>query len=214
MDPPVPEQRWLAYCSSIHHFWDTPQHFLKTHFPWKVTFFIPRAPEIHASKFSGVLNTMAKVWKLYHSLLLRYSTAFPEKIFQLRKWLSFIPKAPEIPPEPKQRCLEYQHTKLGRWTFLGQWNPLVTEQKCLAFQYTQHGRWTYFGWWTPQYQSSDALNTSTQKVADEPTLANGPPTHQYQTEMPWITVHNTWQMNLLWAMDPTSTRAEMTCILL
>ena len=28
---------------------------------------------------------------------------------------------------------------------------------------------------TPEYQSSDALNTSTQKVADEPTLANGPP---------------------------------------
>ena len=52
MIPPVPEQRWLAYhytklgrwtyfgwtqwkrfeSSSIHHFWDTPQHFLKTHF--------------------------------------------------------------------------------------------------------------------------------------------------------------------------------------
>ena len=52
MIPPVPDQRWLAYhytklgrwtyfgwtqwqrfeSSSIHHFWDTPQHFFKTHF--------------------------------------------------------------------------------------------------------------------------------------------------------------------------------------
>ena len=27
----------------------------------------------------------------------------------------------------------------------------------------------------PQYQSRDALNTSTQTLADEPTLADGPP---------------------------------------
>ena len=52
MTPPVPEQKWLAYqytkcgrwtyfgwtqwqrfeSSSIHHFWDTLQHFLKTYF--------------------------------------------------------------------------------------------------------------------------------------------------------------------------------------
>ena len=30
--------------------------------------------------------------------------------------------------------------------------------------------------------------------------------------MPWILLHQTWQMNLLWLMNPTSTRAEMTCI--
>ena len=27
--------------------------------------------------------------------------------------------------------------------------PLVPEQRCLAYQYTQLGRWTYFGQWTP-----------------------------------------------------------------
>ena len=43
--------------------------------------FVPRAPEISTSKFSGVLNTMAKVWKLQHSLFLRYSTAFSENMF-------------------------------------------------------------------------------------------------------------------------------------
>ena len=51
--------------SSIHHSWETPQHFLKTCFSlWKWLSFVPRAPEISTSKFSGVLNTMAKVWKL------------------------------------------------------------------------------------------------------------------------------------------------------
>ena len=51
--------------SSIHCFWDTPQHFLKIQFVLrKWLSFIPRAPEIPTSEFSGVLNTMAKVWKL------------------------------------------------------------------------------------------------------------------------------------------------------
>ena len=53
------------------------------------------------------------------------------------------------PPGPEQRCLEYQYTKLGRWTYFGQWNP--------------------------QDQSRDALNTSTHNLAEEPTLVNGPP---------------------------------------
>ena len=30
--------------------------------------------------------------------------------------------------------------------------------------------------------------------------------------MPWILLHQTWQMNLLWLMNLLSTRAEMTCI--
>ena len=82
-------------------------------------------------------------------------------------------------------------------------DPLVPEQRCLAYQYTKLGRWTYFGQWTPPcYQSRDALNTSTQNLADEPTLANGPH-HATRAEMPWIPVHKTWQMNLLWQMDPS-----------
>ena len=59
--------------------------------------FVPTAPEIPTSKFSGVLNSMAKVWKLYHSPFLRYPTAFFQNIFLLRKWLSFIPSVPVIP---------------------------------------------------------------------------------------------------------------------
>ena len=38
------------------------------------------------------------------------------------------------PPVPEQKCLEYQYTKLGRWTYFGWWTPPV-----------QLGRWTYFG---------------------------------------------------------------------
>ena len=58
--------QWQRFeSSSIHHFWDTPQHFLKTCFSLESWLsFVPRAPEISTSKFSGVLNTMAKVWKL------------------------------------------------------------------------------------------------------------------------------------------------------
>ena len=58
--------QWQRFeSSSIHCFWDTPQHVLKTHFCFRRwPNFIPRAPEIPISKFSGVLNTMAKVWKL------------------------------------------------------------------------------------------------------------------------------------------------------
>ena len=60
-----------------------------------------------------------------------------------------------------------------------------------------------------QYQSRDDLHTTTQNLADKPTLADGPPSTR--TEMTCIPLHKTWQMNLLWLMDP-STRAEMTCI--
>ena len=42
------------------------------------------------------LNTVAKVWKLYHSQFLRYPTAFSQNTFLLRKWLSFVPRAPDI----------------------------------------------------------------------------------------------------------------------
>ena len=122
---------------------------------------VPRAPVIPTSKFSGVLNTMVKVWKLSYLLSLRYPTAFPQNTFLLRKWLFFIPRALEIPPVPEQRCLEPQHTKLGKWTYLGQWTPLVLEQRCLAFQYTQHSRWTYFGWWTPSVLEQRCLEYPT-----------------------------------------------------
>ena len=58
------------------------------------------------------------------------------------------------------------------------------------------GRWNYFGQCTPQYQSRDDLHTTTQNLADDPTLANGPPSTR--SEMTCIPLHKTWQINLLW----------------
>ena len=110
------------------------------------------------------------------------------------------------PPVPEQRCLEYQYTKLDRWTKFGWWTPRtraempwipvhktwqmillwpidppLPEQRCHEYQYTKLGRWTYFGQWTPHYQNRDDLHATKPNLADEPTLANGPPTAQYQS---------------------------------
>ena len=102
------------------------------------------------------------------------------------------------PSVAEQRWLECQHTKLGSWTYFGPWTPWVTEQRCLKYQYTKLGRWTYFGQWTPHwYKNRDALNTSRQNLADEHTLADGPPAGT-RAEIPWIPIHKTWQMNVLW----------------
>ena len=54
--------------------------------------FIPRAPEIPTSKFSGLLNTMGQVSKPYHSPFLRYPTTFSQNIFLLRKWFRSFPE--------------------------------------------------------------------------------------------------------------------------
>ena len=53
---------------------------------------------------------------------------------------------------------------------------------------------------TPQDQSRDALHATTQNLADEPILADGPP--RTRAEMTCIPLHKTWQMNLLWPMEP------------
>ena len=54
--------------------------------------------------------------------------------------------------------------------------PWVIEQRCLEYWYTKLGRQTYFGRWNPHSESRiDALNTGTQNLADEHTLADGPP---------------------------------------
>ena len=46
----------------------------------------------------------------------------------------------------------------------------------------------------------DALNTTTPNLPDEPTLADGPPS---ESRIDTLNVlHQTWQMNLLWLMDP------------
>ena len=45
----------------------------------------------------------------------------------------------------EQRCLEYQYTKIGRWTYFGWWTPQGIKNRCLEYCYTKCGRWTYFG---------------------------------------------------------------------
>ena len=164
------------------------------------------------------------------------------------------------PTVPEERWLAYHYTKLGRWTYVGQWTlpryqkrddlhtttqnladeptlangppstrkemtciwlhktwqmnlhwpmdpPTVPEERWLAYHYTKLGRWTYVGQWTlPQYQKRDDFHTTTQNLADEPTLANGPPSTR--KEMTCIRLHKTWQMNLHWPMDPPTVPEE------
>ena len=57
-------QLYMFERSSIHCFWDTSAFSQNTFLLRKWLSCVPRAPEIPTSKFSGVLNTMAKVWKL------------------------------------------------------------------------------------------------------------------------------------------------------
>ena len=151
---------------------------------------------------------MAKVWKLQHSLLLRYSTIFPENMFQLRMWLSCVPRAPVIPTSKFSGVL---NTMVKVWKL----SHLLSLRYTTAFPQNTFllRKWLFSSlelWKSPQYQSRDALNTSTQNLANEPTLANGPPSTR--AEMPCIPVHTTWQMNLLWLMAPLSTRAKMPWI--
>ena len=104
------------------------------------------------------------------------------------------------PPVPEQRCLKYQYTQLADKPILAKWTPqyqsrddLNTTTQKLAddptltygthrYQsredlYTLHQSWQMTLLWPmdpPRYQSRDALNTTTQKLADDPILANGP----------------------------------------
>ena len=56
--------------------------------------------------------------------------------------------------------------------------PQVIEQRCLEYQYTKIGRWTYLADRPPSELRIDALNNTTPNLADEPTLANGPPQNE------------------------------------
>ena len=87
---------------------------------------------------------------------------------------------PMDPPVPKQRWLQYQYNKLGRQTYINQWNLSVLEQRWLAYHYTKPSRWIYFGKRTPPV---------------------------WEAEMTCIPLHKTWQMNLHWPMDPTCNTA-------
>ena len=63
---------------------------------------------------------------------------------------------------------------------------------------------------TPQYQSRDDLHTTTQNMADEPTLADRPPRESRIDALNTATPNLADEPSL--ANDPPSTRAEMTCI--
>ena len=117
------------------------------------------------------------------------------------------------PQVPEQRWL-------GRWTFFCQWPHPSTraEMTCMPLQKTWQmnllwpmdtpGTRAEMTWQMnlllpmapPQYQSRDDLHVTIQNLADEPTLANGTPITR--AEMPCMPLHKTWQMNLLWPMDP------------
>ena len=86
----------------------------------------------YKSKFSGVLNTMAKGWKLQHSPFLRYPTAFSQNTFLFRTWLSFIPRALEIPTE-----VSFQ----GCWT---QWQRVESSNTHHFWDTSQHFLKTHF----------------------------------------------------------------------
>ena len=70
----------------------------------------------------------------------------------------------------KNRCLEYCYpSKLGRWTLFGQWTPHTTSKMtCIPLHKTLQMNLPWL--MKPQYQSRDDLHTTTQNLADEPTL--------------------------------------------
>ena len=113
----------------------------------------------------------------------------------------------------KNRCLEYCYTKCGRWTFFGQWPPSIRlEMTCIPLHkiwqinllwlmdpgststkmtyIPVHKTWQMNLLWLmdpPQYQSIDDLHTTTQNLADEPTLANETPVPEHR----WLAYHYT-----------------------
>ena len=85
--------QWQRFESSnTHHFWDTPQHFLKTHLSRrKWLSFMPRAPEISASRFQGCWTW----WQRFESSSIHHfwdtCQHFLKTYFCLWKCLSFVP---------------------------------------------------------------------------------------------------------------------------
>ena len=113
---------------------------------------------------------------------------------------------PMDPPVPKQRWLQYQYNKLGRQTYTKPMEPLSTrvEVTCKPLHKTwQMNLLSLME--LPGYQSRDDLHTTTQNLADEPTLAKGP--ISTSAEMTCIPLHKMRQMNLNWPMDPTCNTA-------
>ena len=96
--------------------------------------FVPTAPVISTSKFSGVLITIAKFGKVQHSLFLRYSTAFSQNTcFRFESgFLSFL----EL---QKSLLVGFQ----GCWT---QWQRFESSNIHHLWDAPQHFLKTHF-WW-------------------------------------------------------------------
>ena len=110
-------------------------------------------------------------------------------------------------------CIPLQKT--WQMSLLWLMDPLVPEQRWLAYHYTQLGRWTYFGW--TQWQRFES--SSTHHFWDTPQhflkthfcLESGFLSFlSTRAEMTCIPLHKTWQMNLLWLMDPLV--SEQRCL--
>ena len=98
--------QWQSFeRSSNHCFWDIPQHFLKTILLRKWLTFIPSAPEILTSKFSGGAEHNGKGLKALAPTISEILHSIFSKPILLRKWLTFILSAPEIPTSKFSRVL-------------------------------------------------------------------------------------------------------------
>ena len=84
--------------SSIHCFWDTPQHFLKTCFSLESGFL--SFLELQKSLLVSFQGCWTQLQRFESSSIHHFSDTpqhFHKTHFLLRKWLSFVPRAPEIP---------------------------------------------------------------------------------------------------------------------
>ena len=89
--------------------------------------------------------------------------------------------------------------------------PQWIEHRCLEYCHTKLGRQTYIGWWIPPSTRAEIPWIPVHKTWQMNLLwLKDPPGNR--AEMPWIPVHKTWQMNLLWLKDPPGNRAEMPSI--
>ena len=195
--------------SNIHHLGDTCQHFLKTYFLLRTLLhLIPRAPVISTCKLWGGWTQWQRIQSSSIHCYWDTPQHFSQNTSLLRKWLSFIPST-----RIEMTCIPLQKT--WQMSLLWLMDPLVPEQRWLAYHYTQLGRWTYFGW--TQWQRFESSSTHHFWVTPTAFSQNTslltkwfsfiPSTRAERTCIP---LYKTWQMNLLWLMDPLV--SEQRCL--
>ena len=145
--------KWQRFeSSSIHHFWDTPQHFLKMHFCLESGFL-----SLLELQKSLLVSRVIENWCIEYCYT------------KLGRWTYY---GWWTPPVPEQRWLAYHYTKPGRWTYFGQWTSPQYESRDDLHTTTQNlADEPNLANEPHQYQSRDDLHTTTQNLADEPTLA-------------------------------------------